>query len=307
VERRRFILAVALVPRSDAEVGPYLDSLGLPGIIDLHVHFMPSRVLEKVWAFFDRVADSGAPAWPIAYRDSEEERVRTLRDIGVKAFTTLNYAHRPGMAQWLNDYSAAFASRHADAIHSATFYPEPGVETVVADSLKRGARIFKVHIQVGGFSPLDPQLAPAWELIQDSGTPVVIHCGSGPHPGEFTGPEPVRELVKRYPSLVLIIAHAGLPEYQEYAELAANNPHVYLDTTMVGTSYMEQVAPIPPGYLDTLAGLSHKVVLGTDFPSIPYSYSHQIQVLEGWGLGSQWMKNVLWHTPQTLLGLDRLP
>ncbi|MDP9889613.1 amidohydrolase family protein [Pseudarthrobacter enclensis] len=71
---------------------------------------------------------------------------------------------------------------------------------------------------------------------------------------------------------MLIIAHAGLPEYWEFAELAANNPHVYLDTTMVGTSYMEQVAPIPPGYVDTVAGLSHKVVFGTDFPSIPYSY-----------------------------------
>ncbi|HEY1156999.1 MAG TPA: amidohydrolase, partial [Arthrobacter sp.] len=105
------------------EIRPYLDTLGLPGIIDLHVHFMPSQVLDKVWAFFDRVADSGAPAWPINYRAPEEERVRTLRDMGVKAFTTLNYAHRSGMAQWLNDYSAAFASSHADAIHSATFYP----------------------------------------------------------------------------------------------------------------------------------------------------------------------------------------
>ena len=74
-------MAVALVPRSDAEVRPYLDSLGLPGIIDLHVHFMPFQVLEKVWAFFDRVGDSGAPAWAITYRDSEEERVRTLRDM----------------------------------------------------------------------------------------------------------------------------------------------------------------------------------------------------------------------------------
>ncbi|WP_235009495.1 amidohydrolase family protein [Arthrobacter sp. SLBN-83] len=211
------------------------------------------------------------------------------------------------MAQWLNDYSAAFASSHADAIHSATFYPEPGVDTVVAESLKQGARIFKVHIQVGGFSPLDSRLAPAWKLIEDSAAPVVIHCGNGPHPGEYTGPEPIRELIKRYPELVLIIAHAGLPEYREFAELAANHPHVYLDTTMVGTSYMEQVAPIPPGYIDTLAGLYHKVVFGTDFPSIPYSYSHQIQVLESWGLGSRWMQNVLWHTPQALLHLDRLP
>ncbi|UKA68553.1 amidohydrolase [Arthrobacter sp. FW306-05-C] len=300
-------MAVALAPRLDMEIRPYLDSLGLPGIIDLHVHFMPSQVLEKVWAFFDRVADSGAPAWPITYRASEEERVRILRDMGVKAFTTLNYAHRPGMAQWLNDYSAAFALSHADAIHSATFYPEPDVENVVRQSLKQGARIFKVHIQVGGFSPLDPQLAPAWKLIEDSAAPVVIHCGNGPHAGEYTGLEPIRELIRRYPALVLIIAHAGLPEYREFAELAANNPHVYLDTTMVGTSYMEQVAPIPPGYVDILAGLSHKVVFGTDFPSIPYSYSHQIQVLESWGLGSRWMKNALWHTPRALLRLDQLP
>lgn len=307
MERGRSGLAVALLPRSDAEVRPYLDSLGLPGIIDLHVHFMPARVLEKVWAFFDRVEDSGAPAWPINYRVSEGERVRTLRGMGVKAFTTLNYAHRPGMAQWLNDYSAAFASNHADAIHSATFYPEPGVDNVVAQSLKRGARIFKVHVQVGGFSPLDPQLAPAWELIEASGAPVVIHCGSGPHCGEHTGPEPIRGLIKRYPGLVLIIAHAGLPEYREFAELAAVNPNVYLDTTMVGTSYMEQVAPLPSGYADTMMGLSGKVVFGTDFPSIPYSYSHQIQVLKGMGLGSAWMTHVLWHTPRALLGLDRLP
>jgi len=25
-------------------------SLGLPGIIDVHTHFMPKRVLDKVWA-----------------------------------------------------------------------------------------------------------------------------------------------------------------------------------------------------------------------------------------------------------------
>jgi predicted TIM-barrel fold metal-dependent hydrolase len=232
-------LARPPVPRSDAEVKTYLTSLGLPGLIDLHVHFMPQRVLEKVWAFFDRVVESGAPAWPITYRDSEEDRVRTLRDLGVKAFTTLNYAHRPGMAAWLNAYSQDFASTHADAIHSATFYPEPGVETIVKHSLQQGVRIFKVHIQVGGFSALDPRLSLAWEAIEEARTPVVIHCGNGPHRGEHTGPEPIRELVKRYPSLVLVIAHAGLPEYREFAELAALSPNVYLDTTMVGTSYME--------------------------------------------------------------------
>lgn len=291
-----------VAPASDEEVRGYLDALDLPGLIDLHVHFMPDRVQQKVWGFFDRLPDMGEPAWPIAYRHSDEQRVRILRDIGVTAFSTLNYAHRPGMSQILNEYSRQFAAQYEDAIHSATFFPEPGVEETVAQVLSDGAQIFKVHIQVGAFSALDPLLASSWQLIAQAGVPVVMHCGSGPHGGEYTGPRPIYELVERYPELVLVIAHMGMPEYREFAELARRAPNVYLDTTMVGTTYAaREFGPIPDGYLETVAELSDKVVLGTDFPTIPYSYSHQIEALHSWGLGDEWMRNVLWRNPQRLL------
>jgi uncharacterized protein len=294
-------------PATDAEVAAWAESLGVPGIVDLHVHFMPDTVQQKVWSFFDKVSDLGAPPWPITYRTSEQERVETLRALGVKAFTTLNYAHRPGMARWLNGYSADLAASCPDAIHSATLYPEPGVETVVGDALSVGARVFKVHLQVGGFSPLDPRLTDAWVLLEQARTPVVIHCGNGPHPGEHTGIGPVRDLVDRHPDLVLVIAHAGLPEYREFAGLAAAHPHVYLDTTMVGTSYMEQIAPIPADYPEVLAALPGKVVLGTDFPTIPYPYSHQLRALAGWGLGDAWLADIVWNTPNDLLAGRRAP
>lgn len=290
-----------VAPKFDDEVRAYVAALGIEGIIDLHVHFMPDRVQQKVWRFFDRLPEMGEPAWPIHYRHSEEERVQILRDIGVTAFSTLNYAHRPGMAEFLNEYSKAFAAQHDDAIHSATFFPEPGAEELVAQVLDEGAQVFKVHIQVGAFSALDPQLAGSWGLIAQAGVPVVIHCGNGPHEGEFTGPAPIYELAERYPDLVLVIAHAGLPDYQEFAELARRAPNVYLDTTMVGTPYMEQVAPMPSGYLETMAELADKVVLGTDFPTIPHSYSHQLEVLHNWGLGDEWMRKVLWHNAKKLL------
>lgn len=288
-------------PQSDADVPSWIQALGLPGITDLHVHFMPDRVQQKVWGFFDRVAEYGTPPWPIEYRLPEQQRIQALRDIGVTAFSTLNYAHRPGMATWLNDYSTQLADQHSDVVHSATFYPEPDVEQTVQTALAAGAKIFKVHIQVGGFSALDPQLEPAWRRLAQSRTPVVIHCGNGPHPGEYTGIEPIRELIRRHPSLVLIIAHAGLPDYLEFAELAAEHPHVYLDTTMIGTSFMEQVAPLPDGFTEKMAQLRGKVILGTDFPTIPYPYSHQLEVLQGWGLGREWLAEVLWHTPRRLL------
>lgn len=288
-------------PKTDTEVRAYVDALGIPGIIDLHVHFMPDRVQQKVWGFFDRLPEMGEPAWPVAYRYSDEERVQILRDIGVTAFSTLNYAHRPGMAAWLNEYSKTFAAEHNDAIRSATFYPEPGVDELVGQVLQDGAQIFKIHIQVGGFSPLDPLLSSAWQQIAEAGVPVVMHCGNGPHGGQFTGPDPVFELAERYPDLVLVIAHMGMPEYNEFAELARRSPNVYLDTTMIGTSYAEELAPIPPGYLEQMAELSDKIVLGTDFPTIPYSYSHQIEALHNWGLGETWMRKVLWENPKKLL------
>lgn len=291
-------------PQTDEEIQAYITALDIPGIIDLHVHFMPDRVQQKVWGFFDRLPEFEQPAWPIAYRYTDEERVRILRDIGVTAFSTLNYAHRPGMAAWLNEYSKTFAAEHADAIQSATFFPEPGVEEMVGQVLAEGAQVFKIHIQVGRFSALDPQLASSWQLIAEAGIPVVMHCGNGPHKGEFTGPDPIFELVERYPELVLVIAHMGLPDYQQFAELASRAPNVYLDTTMVGTDYMQQIAPLPTGFQDTMARLDDKIVLGTDFPTIPHSYSHQLEVLHRWDLGDAWMRKVLWENPKRILNWD---
>src|SRR5690606_4760384 len=65
-----------------------------------------------------------------------------------------------------------------------------------------------------------------------NGVPVVIHCGSGPAPGDFTGPDPIAKLLGRYPRLPLIVAHMGMPEYSAFLDLAERYDDVRLDTTM---------------------------------------------------------------------------
>ena len=42
-------------------------------------------------------------AWPVQYRASEEDRLVTVRRLGARAIPSLTYAHRPGMARWLNE------------------------------------------------------------------------------------------------------------------------------------------------------------------------------------------------------------
>ncbi len=231
-------------PTSDADVPAYWRALGLPGLADIHVHFLPPSVLAKVWAYFDAAETNYGMPWPVHYRGDEAERLDTVRRLGLRAVPSLTYPHRPGMARWLNDWCTDFAERVPDAVHSATFFPEPSVDADVRDALAAGARLFKVHVQVGVFSPVDPLLEPAWTQLERAQVPIVIHAGSAPRAGEHTGPGPVRELLRRHPHLVLVVAHLGMNEYHAFADLAEEYDGVHLDTTMVGTAFTERFAPV---------------------------------------------------------------
>jgi hypothetical protein len=279
----------------------FWQDLGLPGLIDVHTHFMPDNVLAKVWAFFES-GRSGTP-WPIAYRLPEAERLALLRAFGVRRFTALLYPHKPKMAAWLNSWSAQFAARTPDTLHSATFFPEPGAADYVALAIEEGARVFKAHLQVGGYDPRDELLVPVWGQLADAGVPVVVHCGSGPAPGPYTGPEPFAGVLAAHPRLTAIIAHLGAPEYGEFLDLADRYPLVHLDTTMAFTDFFTSITAFPAGQLPHLADLGDRILLGTDFPNIPYPYLHQLQGLASLDLGSHWLRAVCHDNAARLFGL----
>ena len=292
-------------PVDDADVPRYWRDLGLPGLIDAHVHFLPERVQAKVWKFFEDAEAHYGAHWPIAYAlPDDDERLAVLERLGVRAFPTLPYPHKAGMGAWLNDWSAEFAAAHPQVIQSATFFPEPEAPFYVAEALDRGARIFKVHVQVGNFDPRHRLLDPVWGRLEETGTPIVIHCGSGPLAGEHTGPQPVTGLLERYPRLQLVIAHLGMPEYREFLDLAERYDRVHLDTTMFATDFTQRLMPFDAADLPRLAALQDRVLLGSDFPSIPYPYAHQLAALHRLGLGEDWLRAVLWGNGARLFGLE---
>ena len=293
----------------DLDLPAFCADLGIPGLADAHVHFLPPRLLRKIWAYFD----TGGPLltdgpWPIWYRlPDDADRVARLRDMGVGLFTALAYAHRPEMAASLNDWTLDFAAATPGCVPSATFYPEPGVERYVTKALDRGARVFKVHLQVGAFSPADPLLDPVWGLLSEAGIPVVMHAGHAPVGTSFTGTAPVTALLGRHRDLPLVIAHLGAPDYGEFLRIAAAHERVALDTTMVFTDFFDVFAPFPASALPLLKELGEagRILLGSDFPNIPHPYARQIQGLVDLGLGDAWLRAVCWDSPIRLLGENR--
>jgi cytosine/adenosine deaminase-related metal-dependent hydrolase len=66
-----------------AEVRQLWSTLDLPGVIDVHTHFMPKSVLDKVWRYFDSAGPLVGRQWPITYRAAESRRLQMLRQFGV--------------------------------------------------------------------------------------------------------------------------------------------------------------------------------------------------------------------------------
>ena len=290
-----------ILPRTDADLPAFWQQLGLPGVIDLHVHFMPERLLEAVWRYFDNAGPLTGREWPIRYRWSEARRLDHLRAMGVRAFSSLLYAHKPDMAAALNDWAAAFAREHRDVVPTLTFFPEPGVAAYVEDALRAGGRIVKVHVQVGGFDPRDAFLDDVWAMLSDARVPVVVHAGSGPAPGAFTGPEPFGEVLAQHPRLTAVIAHMGMPEYDAFLDMAERYDNVHVDTTMCFTDSFGEQSELGRSLAPRLAALRDKIVFGADFPNIPHEYAHQVEVLARLELGDDWLRDVLWHNPRRLL------
>jgi uncharacterized protein len=296
------------LPAADPDVAAWTAALGLDGLIDMHVHFLPDQVMTKVWAFFDQVAERYGTPWPVHYRLPQDERIAVLRALGVRVFAPLVYPHKPGMADWLNRWVAEFAAAVPEAVPTATLFPEPGVAGYLARALDEGARCVKVHVQVGGFDPRDPLLDTAWGLLAEAGVPVVVHCGHGPVAGPYTGLDVFGAVLRAHPRLVAVLAHAGLPDYGDALALVQRYPRVHLDTTMVGVPFTDAFAPLPPDWPARVADVADRLVFGTDFPNIPYDYATQLRAIVGWAaaedrLGAAFLRAVLHGTPARLLRL----
>jgi uncharacterized protein len=299
-------------PTSDTEVPAFWQALGLPGLADIQVKFLPPRMQRRARAAANEYArptvrPAGGGAVQVSarpstiYRWSDDERVHHLHTMGIRAFTALAYAEESGVAADLNAWTLDFAARTPDCIPSATLFPELGVNRYVRTALDNGARIFNARCDV-----THALLDAVWGLLADAGIPVIVPSRSTKDATVHTGLEAVTTLLRRHPRLTAVIAHFGAPDYVDFLELAENYERVCLDTSLGFTRALEDHAPYPRAQLGRLRGLglAGKVMLGSDFPDLPYPYASQLSALAELDLGDDWLRAVCWDNAATLLRLS---
>lgn len=70
-------------------------------VIDSHVHLFPGMIFDAVWRWFDKYG------WPVRYKLHSSELLNFLFDRGVDHVVAFQYAHKPGISDWLNNYMVA--------------------------------------------------------------------------------------------------------------------------------------------------------------------------------------------------------
>ena len=163
-----------------------------------------------------------------------------------------------------------------------------------------GCRGLKLYPSYQFFFPNDAMLYPLYAAAERLGIPVTFHTGSSRFPGSrirYADPLYLDDVAVDFPSLVIILAHAGRPFwYDRAAGLAQLHRNVYLDLSGLPPTNL-------PRYFPDLARLTDKMLFGSDWPSIPTEIGENIAAFRSLGLPESAERAVLGETAARLLGL----
>ena len=134
--------------------------------------------------------------------------------------------------------------------------------------LDLGAAALKLHPVHGGFRCDEAALYPAYQLLEERGVPLVVHCGTSSFPGaanENADPTYLVPVIRDFPGLNVVLAHGGRGWwYDAAAFLALSNDTVWLE-----------LSGLPPKRLPEyyakydLVKLARRWIFGTDWPGVP--------------------------------------
>ncbi|MSQ84355.1 MAG: amidohydrolase [Myxococcales bacterium] len=249
----------------------------LSGVWDSHVHLFPDSFYAALHRWFD------ANAWSITFRGDAEKAIDALHKAGSTRLSALVFAHKPGVARYLNQYLGDMARAHHGIVGVGAVLPgEPDDLAIVDEAIQiHGLRGIKIHCHVSKLAIDDERVIAVLARCAQLRVPAVVHAGREPSSSAYgvdtrqlCSAERTRTVLRRVPDLKLVVPHLGADEFDQYFELLGEFEGLYLDTAMACADYFAQQPD-----LKRVETHCDRVLFGTDFPIIPYAIDREIRVL----------------------------
>lgn len=265
----------------------------LPPIMDTHVHIFPGQIFSAVWQWFD------THAWRIRYQMSSSDLFEFLLSRGVGHIVAMQYAHKPGMARFLNQYMAAKCREFPGKVTGlATVFPgEDNAESILQEAFDLGLKGVKLHAHVQCFDMNSPDMNLLYACCMKHEKPMVMHVSREPKspaykcdPYELCSADKLETVLKNFPGLKICVPHLGFDEIFAYKALIEKYDTLWIDTAMAITDYFPIKETVPLNHYR-----SDRIMYGSDFPNIPYAWDRELKVIRDAALSQESLEKICWR------------
>ncbi len=224
-------------------------------IIDAHAHIFPDKIADKaaegIGGFYNITAKYDGTLGTLLEQGSAA---------GVDKFLVQSVATVPEQVRSINNYISECVSRYPDRlIGFGAMHPD--FEDIVGETeriVSLGLKGIKLHSDFQRFN-LDEKRAYAIYEAAEGRLPILFHIGDPRY--DYSAPERLMRVVKRFPKLTVIAAHlAGWTMWDKGAEIFEGSG-IYADCS----SSLYALAPDRAAELIRKIG-ADKVFWGTDYP-----------------------------------------
>jgi len=108
----------------------------------------------------------------------------------------------------------------------------------------------------------------------------------------------VERVLKEFPGLKICVPHLGFDETSDYRGLIEKYENLWLDTTMMLAGYFTHQCPV-----ELSSFRADRVMYGSDFPNIPYSWDRELRKIPELGLSDEKLEWILSKSARMFFGL----
>lgn len=258
-------------------------------IIDAHAHIFPDKIAEKavggIGGFYGMKVDY-------------DGTLGTLLDegaaAGVDRFIVQSVATVPEQVVSINNFIAESVGRYPDRLTGfGAMHPDfADIEGEIGRMISLGLKGIKLHSDFQRFNIDDERAFPIYEAAEGR-LPVLFHIGDDRY--DYSSPERLMTVVKRFPRLTVIGAHfAGWSMWDRGVDLFAGTG-IYTDCS----SSLYAMTPEHAAELIRKIG-ADRVLWGTDYPM--WSAAEELERFDRLPLTDNERRLILCDNAQRLLG-----
>ena len=195
-------------------------------IIDAHAHIYPEKIPKKatetIGEFYD--IEMNMPA------GTSDRLVENGKCAGISRYIVHSVATTPHQVRSINNFIKSEMDKHPEFIGFITLHPDLSEDEVKAEiewAIENGFCGIKLHPDFQKFN-IDDECAEKFYRTASGKMPILFHTGDDRY--DYSKPERLVRMAKKYPDQIFIAAHFGGYRSWEDAELYRGLENVYFDT-----------------------------------------------------------------------------